>query len=145
MRCIRGLFCLWLVVSAPLLGVGGSAQGAFLCWGSDGYVGIETQACESHCGESSDASDHDDHPEHAVCQAEESCGTCIDIPLPSGAAPKRIVRPGGSVSRPAIVAAPSQPEPIAAEAQEINRYCLRSHAGGGDESIACLRTVVLLN
>ena len=145
MRYLRGLICFWLIASAPLLGMTGFAQGAFLCWGGDGHVGIETESCEPHFASPSSSPDHEEPSAHADSEDHDSCGACIDIPLPSGGATTRLLRRGsGSVSRRAVVCVTHIPEPnvTGLEAAEEYSRCPRHGAGGG--SIASLRTIVLL-
>jgi len=124
----------------------GFAQGAFLCWGAEGHVGIETEACEPHSCESPSVSlDHEESSAHADCGDDDSCGACIDIPLPSGGATKRLLRRDrGSVSRRVMVYVTHLPELIVTGPQAAEEYsrCLRPGVGG--ESIASLRTIVLL-
>ena len=144
MRYVRGLICFWLIVSTSLLGMTGFAQGAFLCLGAGG-VGIETEACESACSYRSSESDHDDHSDHGVCEYEDSCGACIDIPLPAGGAAKRMLRPdSGSMLRVLMVCATYQTSSIVVGGQisRANLFCIPP--GGGDGLLASLRTVVLL-
>jgi len=132
-------------MSAPLLGMTGFTQGAFLCWGDQGHVGIETEACESHC-EAPSSSDHEEHSDCGVCIEDDSCGACIDIPLPPGGATKRLLRRGDeSVAK---TAAPDcavvQANPAVTGPQTSFAGFLRPQPPGGDGSIASLRTVILL-
>jgi hypothetical protein len=145
MRYLRGLIYFWLIVSAPLLGMTGFAQGAFLCWG-DGGVGIETEACESGCSYRSSESDHEEHSDHGLCEYEDSCGTCIDIPLPSGGTIKRVLRPDSeSELRVVAVCATHQTESIVVGGQASGAGLVCIPPGGVDGVLASLRTVVLLN
>jgi hypothetical protein len=150
MRYFHGFICWCLIASSPLLGMTGFAQGAFLCLGSGGHFGIETESCESHC-ESEIPEDHDvfpdlsDLPGYSECKDDESCGTCIDIPLPPGGATKRLLRPDSeSVKRVPLVCLAGLPEPIVTglAVDGENNRCMRFGATG--ESIASLRTIILL-
>ena len=147
MRCLRGLMCFWLIVSAPLLGMTGFAPGAFLCWGAGGQIGIETESCEPHyCESPYSSSDHQESPGYAdCCEDDDSCGACIDIPLPSGGATERLLRSGcGSVLRRVMVCPTHLAGPIATGLEAAEAYFRRRRPGAGDESIASLRTIVLL-
>jgi hypothetical protein len=144
MRFIRGLMCFWLIISAPLVGMTGFTEGAFLCWGDSGHVGIETEACEPHCGASSHSSDHEGASAYEACEDENVCGTCIDIPLPSGGTIDRISATGReSASKGMMACIPPHAETTVTARQAPGAYLL-CPGGGGDESIASLRTVVLL-
>jgi hypothetical protein len=145
MRYLRGLIYFWLIVSTPLLGMTGFAQGAFLCLG-DGGVGIETEACESGCSYRSSESDHDEPSDQCVYEYEESCGDCIDILLPSGGAVQRVLSPDSeSELRVVAVCATHQTESIVIGGQASGASLVCIPPGGGDGSLAYLRTVVLLN
>ena len=146
MRYLRGLICFWLIASAPLLGMTGFARGAFLCWGAGGYVGIETESCEPHyCESPYSSSDHEESSDYVDCEDDDSCEPCIDIPLPSGGATKRLLRRGcGSVLRRIMVCATHLAEPIVTGPQAAEEYSRCPRPGGGDGSIASLRTIVLL-
>ena len=142
---LRRLIYLWLIVSAPLLGVTGTDQAAFLCWGAGGHVGIEAEPCDPHCELPSASSDHEESSVYTVCQDDDSCGACIDIPLPSGWATKCFVRrPGGSELRRATVCVTYCREPVVTGFKAAGEYCRLSRPAAGDESIASLRTIVLL-
>ncbi|MCP4378220.1 MAG: hypothetical protein GY794_18850, partial [bacterium] len=125
----------------------------FLCLGSDGHFGIETESCESHC-ESETPADHDDFPSspgspdlsgYSECKDDESCGTSIDILLPLGEATSRLLRSGSeSVKRSPLVSLAGLPESIVAglAADGENNRCMRFDAAG--VSIAPLRAIILL-
>ena len=147
MRYLRGIIYSWLIVSAPLLGMTGFADNAFLCWGSGGHICIETQACETSCqtpafySSSKEHLDYDEHSDSCVCTDGSECGACIDIPLPSGGATVRPVRSGGWFTpQNALLCAAPQADPIITG----DLYWLTPSNGGGDGTIASLRTVVLL-
>ena len=145
MRYLRGLICFWLIASAPLLGMTPIVQEAYLCWGDGGHVGIETGSCEPHHESSFSSSDHEESSAHADSEDHDSCGACIDIPLPSVGATQCLIRSGsgsGSPGVPVCVAHPA--EPIVAGPQAAREYSRYPRLGGGDEAIASLRTVVLL-
>ena len=145
MRYLRGLICFWLILSAPLLGMTGFAQGAFLCWGAGGYVGIETEPCEPHCESPSSSSDHRESLGHGDAEDHDSCGVCIDIPLPSGGAIKRLRwRDYESAVRRVTVCVTHWGEPIVTGLETAEEYSRCPRPGGGDESIASLRTIILL-
>ena len=132
-----------LIVSAPLLGVAGFDRGAFLCWGDGGHIGIEIESCETHCETPSFS---EDFSIYAGCREDDdSCGACIDIPLPSGWATKRIVRRfGGSELRRITLCAAYCPESIVNGREPAGQYSRYPRPGAGDESITSLRTIVLL-
>lgn len=143
MRYVRGLVYFWLIVSTPLLGMTGFAQGAFLCWGSDGHVGIEIESCDPHRESASVSADHSGLSDHFGCQDDDSCGTCIDIPLPLGGATTRVVRPeraGASRGLALVTQAAESHDSVTAG----GGYCRRGRPARADESIASLRTIVLL-
>lgn len=146
MRYLRGLIYFWLIVSAPLLGMAPLAQGAFLCWGAGGHVGVETEACESHCESPTSSSDHEESSARDDCEDDESCcGACIDIPLPSGVAIKQLLRrAGGSVLRGVTVCIMHIAEPDVTGFKAAEEYSRFPRPGAGGESIASLRTIVLL-
>jgi hypothetical protein len=147
MRFICGLMCFWLIITAPLVGMTGFAQGAFLCWGDSGHVGIETEVCEPHCDSRfhSSSSDHEGASVHDACEDENICGACIDIPLPSGGAIDRIAAVGReSASKGMMACIPPHAETTVTAGQAPGAYLLCSCGVVSDESIASLRTVVLL-
>ncbi|MDP7288538.1 MAG: hypothetical protein QGH94_11150 [Phycisphaerae bacterium] len=150
MRYLRGIICCWLIASAPLLGMTGFAENAFLCWGSDGYVGIETQACkttsQSPCfsSERDDHDDHDEHPGSALCDHDDACGSCIDIPLPSGEALSRLVSTGGGLNPSAVAILPAPSTTLVVTGPQTANAHWPGAPPGGDAAIASLRTVVLL-
>ena len=142
MRYLRRVICFWLIVSAPLLGMTGFDRGAFLCWGAGGHVGIETESCDPHCESPAVSSDHEDY---AGCGDDDSCGACIDIPLPSGAATKRLLRCGlAPVLRRVMICVNHWAKPIVTGLEAAEEYSRCRRQGGRDESIASLRTIVLL-
>jgi len=124
----------------------GLAQGAFLCWGAGGYVGVETEACEFHCESPTSSSDHEESSYYDDCEDNESCcGACIDIPLPSGVAIKQLLRrAGGSVLRRVTVCVTHIAEPDVTGLEAAEEYSRFPRPGAGGESIASLRTIVLL-
>jgi len=154
MRYLRGIICCWLIASAPLLGMTGFAENAFLCWGSDGHLGIETQTCKSTCESpcfSSEIDDHDDHDDHeeqpgsALCEHDDSCGSCIDIPLPPGGVLSRLVSTTSGLNPSAAVAIlPAPSITLVVKDRQIAGAHWPDAPPGGDAAIASLRTVVLL-
>ena len=142
MRYLRGLICFWLILSTPLLGMTGFAQGAFLCLGDGGRIGVETEACIPHRDSSVSSSDHKEPSSSADCEDEDFCGACIDIPLPSGAAISRLLRSArGTVLRNMMVCVMPHAEPIVSARQAPGEY---SSCPQGDGVIASRRTIVLL-
>ena len=145
MRYLRGIVSFWLIVSAPLLGMAPLAEGAFLCWGDGGHVGIETGSCETHCAPPSSSSDHRESSDHGDAEDHDSCGACIDIPLPSGGATNRLLRRDSkSVSRRVMVCLPHPVEPVDTGPQAAEEYSRSGRQEGGGVSTAPLRTIILL-
>ena len=83
-RCVIVLIC--------LLMFGSLACGAVLCFGSDGHVSIKlkpTDHCDEYPGIPVQASPNSCTNAN-YSESMNSCGKCIDIPLPSNCVTKRI-------------------------------------------------------
>jgi hypothetical protein len=160
MRRLRGLIICWLILSAPLLGFTGLGDGAFLCWGDDGHIVIETELCEPGCAVVSsdphhdghnnhdDHGDHDDHCEPGGCASDESCGVCIDIPLPQSGALNRVLRSSTqklSGAKVPVMAIICNVESQVSANSALLVYSSSLPPGAPDQLLASLRTVILLS
>ena len=78
-----------IVVFICLLIVGNSAQGVVLCFGEDGHVSLEiafADCCDEYSAASGQVSP-DLYTNYVA--STNSCGDCIDIPLPGNCITKR--------------------------------------------------------
>ncbi|MGI9176015.1 MAG: hypothetical protein ACR2GR_11925 [Rhodothermales bacterium] len=116
---------------APL---GQHVAGAVLCIGEDGHVAAES-AAGAACGS-------DEAPSTDLSH----CGSCTDVPLPSGgdadcAAFKVESGPTAQVLLPVIAVLPASARALS---RDLGRLCLSSLPLQGPSGLAPLRSVVLL-
>ena len=129
-----------------LLMFGGLAQGAVLCFGSDGHVSIEfkpTGCCGEYPGIEVQAS-LDSCSDVNYSESMRSCGDCIDIPLPENCVAKRVTSFVAKKSSPLKVL----PETIISESTNdtvsTNKERIAKSGDPAGDTLGSIRTTVLI-
>ncbi|MBK7645353.1 MAG: hypothetical protein IPJ19_20335 [Planctomycetes bacterium] len=134
----------WLCLAVAFLTGLAPAQGCVLCVQSDGRVGVDFATPAEHC-QCCEDHEHIAAPEarseHALC---DSCCECLDLPV-SGTLQDRLCKPRPITPQLGPWIPPSAvPLREALELRETNACVARVEAPRPPDSLALIRTVVLL-